>query len=182
MSIYCIPLHIIVDCSFVKLVINRTFARAFTWSLVVAKWIILRRLIGSLSPPKKCRYNIQWTLFFFHFLYHVKHRQFVTRRSPDSLIQWSDISTNFGKRLLGEIGNLVGHDWWPTVISTTEEKGNLSKSQEIHTKLKTHCAALFVEHFFRRAPPKLKKYLLQRHNRKRSDDYFTNGLFLSHGG
>ena len=64
-SIYCIPLHIIVDCSFVKLVINRIFARAFTWSLVVAKWIILRGLIGSLSPPKKCRYNIQWTLFFF---------------------------------------------------------------------------------------------------------------------
>ena len=64
----------------------------------------------------------------------------------------------------------------------SKEKGHLSKSQEIHTKLKTHCAALFLEHFFRRAPPKLKKYLLQRHKRKRSNDYFTNGLFLSHGG
>ena len=64
----------------------------------------------------------------------------------------------------------------------TKEKGHLSKSEEIHTKLKTYCAALFVEHFFRIAPPKLKKDLLQRHKRKRPDDYFTYGLFLSHGG
>ena len=39
--------------------------------------------------------------------------------SPDSLFQWSIISTNFRKRLFSQIGNLVGHDQWPTVISTT---------------------------------------------------------------
>ena len=58
-------------------------------------------------------------LFSFHFLYHVEYMQFVTLQGPDSLIQWSVISTNFSKRLLGQIGNLVGHDRWPTVISTT---------------------------------------------------------------
>ena len=66
-----------------------------------------------------CRDNTQWTRFFFHFLYHVKHMQFVRRRSPYSLTQWSTISANFRKRLLGQIGNLVGHDQWPTLISST---------------------------------------------------------------
>ena len=59
-------------------------------------------------------------LFYFHFLYHVKYLQFGTLRSPDSPIQWSVISTNFRKRLFGQIGNLVGHDWWPTIILITD--------------------------------------------------------------
>ena len=59
-------------------------------------------------------------LFSFHFLYHVKHMQFVTLRSPDSLIQWSAISANFRKRLFNQIGNLVGYDPWPTIILITD--------------------------------------------------------------
>ena len=57
--------------------------------------------------------------FFIHFFYHVKQMQFVTLQSPDSLIQQSVISTNFRKRLFVQIGNLAGHDWWLTLISTT---------------------------------------------------------------
>ena len=37
-------------------------------------------------------------------------------------------------------------------------------------------AVPFVDH------PKAKKYLLWRHKRKISNDYFTYDLFLSHGG
>ena len=45
--------------------------------------------------------------------------QSVTLQSPDSLIQWLVISTNLRKRLYSQIGNLVCHDWWPIIISTT---------------------------------------------------------------
>ena len=58
-------------------------------------------------------------LFSFYFLYNVKQMQFVTLRSPNSLIQWSVISTNFRKRLFSQIGSLVGHDRWPIIISIT---------------------------------------------------------------
>ena len=47
--------------------------------------------------------------FFFHFIYLVKHMQFVTLSSPDSLIQWSVVSTNFRKKLFDQIENRVGH-------------------------------------------------------------------------
>ena len=68
-----------------------------------------------------CRENIQLTnFFFFHFLYHIKHIQSVTLQSPDSFIQWLVNSTNFRKRLFGQIGNLAGHDRWPIIILTTD--------------------------------------------------------------
>ena len=53
-------------------------------------------------------------LFSFHFLYHVEYMQFVTLQGPDSLIQWSVISTNFSKRLFDQTRNFVGHLSWRT--------------------------------------------------------------------
>ena len=111
------------------------------WLLICGtgnKWHICKRVYMELSDSEMNYFEmLDWfpplpegeiifkeQTFFFHFLYHVKHMQFVTRRSPDSLIHWSVISANFTERLLCQFGNLVSHDWWPTIISTTVKKEN----------------------------------------------------------
>ena len=71
-------------------------------------------------------------LFTFYFLYHVKQMQFVALQSSYSLIQWSVVSTNFRKRLFGQIGNPVGHDRWPTIISITASVSYFEKSTWKH--------------------------------------------------
>ena len=61
------------------------------------------------------------TFFFSFSLPWQTHTVCHTSESRfQSLIQWSVISTNFRKKMFGQIGNVVGHDRWLTVISIAD--------------------------------------------------------------
>ena len=79
--------------------------------------------------------------FFFHFIYLVKHMQFVTLSSPDSLIQWSVVSTNFRKKLFDQIENRVGHfdlckKYYNTMKFAKKKNKNKNKTNALNISMK----------------------------------------------
>ena len=111
------------------------------WLLICGtgnKWHICKRVYMELSDSKMNYFEmLDWfppllegeiifkeQTFFFSFPLPCQTHAVCYTLSPDSLIHWLVISANFTERLLCQFGNLVSHDWWPTIISTTVKKEN----------------------------------------------------------
>ena len=76
--------------------------------------LMQNKLTFASSNFVACRGNIQLTSFFCSFSLLCQTHAFC------HTLEFRCFSTNFWKRFFGQIGNLAGHYWWPTKISTTE--------------------------------------------------------------